>query len=43
LEKSSNIDAGLVKDLRSMTGAGFVDCKNALIETNGDMIKRLTY
>jgi len=39
LEKSSNIDAGLVKDLRSMTGAGFVDCKNALIETNGDINK----
>ncbi len=39
MEKSSNIDAGLVKDLRSMTGAGFVDCKNALIETNGDIDK----
>jgi elongation factor Ts len=39
LEKSSNIDAGLVKNLRSMTGAGFVDCKNALVETKGDMDK----
>ncbi|MDA8304259.1 MAG: translation elongation factor Ts [Deltaproteobacteria bacterium] len=39
MEKSSNIDAGLVKNLRSMTGAGFVDCKNALVETKGDMDK----
>lgn len=39
MEKSSNTLAGLVKDLRSMTGAGFVDCKNALIETNGDIDK----
>lgn len=39
MEKSSNIDAGLVKNLRSMTGAGFVDCKNALVETNGDIDK----
>ena len=39
MEKSSNIDAGLVKNLRSMTGAGFVDCKNALVETKGDLDK----
>ncbi|MHB1665249.1 MAG: translation elongation factor Ts [bacterium] len=37
MEKSPNIDAGLVKNLRSMTGAGFVDCKNALTESNGDI------
>ncbi|MCL4542395.1 MAG: elongation factor Ts, partial [Deltaproteobacteria bacterium] len=36
MEKSSNIDAGLVKNLRRMTGAGFVDCKNALEETKGN-------
>ncbi len=39
MEKSSKIDAGLVKNLRSMTGAGFVDCKNALVETNGNLDK----
>ncbi len=39
MEKSSNIDAGLVKNLRRMTGAGFVDCKNALEETKGNLDK----
>jgi elongation factor Ts len=39
LEKSPNVDAGLVKNLRSLTGAGFVDCKNALVESNGDIDK----
>ncbi len=39
MEKSPNVDAGLVKNLRSMTGAGFVDCKNALVESNGDIDK----
>ena len=29
--------AGMVKDLREMTGAGMMDCKKALTETNGDM------
>jgi elongation factor Ts len=31
------ITAGLVKDLREKTGAGMMDCKNALTETNGDV------
>ncbi len=31
------ISAGLVKDLREKTGAGMMDCKNALSETNGDI------
>ena len=31
------ITAGMVKDLRAMTGAGMMDCKKALTETNGDM------
>ncbi|MBO7386402.1 MAG: elongation factor Ts [Lachnospiraceae bacterium] len=31
------ITAGMVKDLREMTGAGMMDCKKALTETNGDM------
>ncbi len=31
------ITAGLVKDLREKTGAGMMDCKTALSETNGDI------
>ena len=31
------ITAGLVKELREKTGAGMMDCKNALSETNGDI------
>jgi elongation factor Ts len=33
----SNITATMVKDLRDKTGAGMMDCKSALAETNGDM------
>jgi elongation factor Ts len=33
----ANITATMVKDLRDKTGAGMMDCKNALSETNGDM------
>jgi elongation factor Ts len=33
----SNITAALVKDLRDKTGAGMMDCKAALKETNGDV------
>jgi len=32
----SNITASMVKDLRDKTGAGMMDCKAALGETNGD-------
>ena len=31
------ITACMVKELREMTGAGMMDCKKALTETNGDM------
>ena len=31
------ITAVMVKELREMTGAGMMDCKKALTETNGDM------
>ncbi len=31
------ITASMVKDLRELTGAGMMDCKKALAETNGDM------
>jgi len=33
----ANISAQMVKELRDMTGAGMMDCKAALAETNGDM------
>ena len=33
------IKAETVKELRERTGAGIMDCKKALQETNGDMEK----
>ncbi|MCQ2524521.1 MAG: translation elongation factor Ts [Lachnospiraceae bacterium] len=33
----ADITASMVKELREMTGAGMMDCKKALNETNGDM------
>jgi elongation factor Ts len=33
----TNISAAIVKDLREKTGAGMMDCKAALAETNGDI------
>ncbi|MFC6276988.1 translation elongation factor Ts [Psittacicella hinzii] len=33
----SEITASLVKELRERTGAGIMDCKKALVETNGDI------
>ena len=33
----AEITASMVKELREMTGAGMMDCKKALNETNGDM------
>ena len=32
----SNITASEVNKLRKATGAGMMDCKNALVEANGD-------
>ena len=37
------ITAGLVKELREMTGAGMMDCKKALTETNGDIDVAIEY
>ena len=37
------ITAGMVKELREMTGAGMMDCKKALMETNGDMEAAVDY
>ncbi|MBA2373257.1 MAG: translation elongation factor Ts [Chloroflexi bacterium] len=33
----ADISAGLVKELRERTGAGFMDCKRALTESGGDL------
>lgn len=38
-----NISASMVKDLREKTGAGMMDCKKALVESNGDMDKAVDY
>jgi len=37
------ITAKQVKDLREMTGAGMMDCKKALAETDGDMDKAVEF
>jgi elongation factor Ts len=34
-----SITASQIADLRAQTGAGMMDCKQALTETNGDMVK----
>ncbi len=33
------VTASMVKELREMTGAGMMDCKKALVETDGDIQK----
>ncbi|WP_252313793.1 translation elongation factor Ts [Sinobaca sp. H24] len=37
------ITAGMVKELRAKTGAGMMDCKKALTETDGDMDQAVDY
>jgi len=37
------ISASLVKELREKTGAGMMDCKKALEQTNGDIDKAIDY
>ena len=39
----ADISASMVKELREMTGAGMMDCKKALAETNADMDKAVEY
>ena len=39
----ATISASLVKELRQMTGAGMMDCKKALQETDGNMEKAAEY
>ena len=42
-EKEMAVTASMVKELREMTGAGMMDCKKALSETNGDMDAAIEY
>ena len=42
-DKIMAITASMVKELREMTGAGMMDCKKALGETNGDMDAAVEY
>ena len=37
------ISASLVKELREKSGAGMLDCKNALVETEGNIEKAIDY
>ena len=37
------ITAGMVKELREMSGAGMMDCKKALAETDGDFDKAMEF
>lgn len=39
----AEITAKLVKDLREVTGAGMMDCKKALTQTDGDMDKAVEF
>ena len=40
---ATEITAALVKELRDRTGAGFMDCKKALAETDGDIEAAITF
>ena len=42
-EGLTQITADLVKELRSRTGVGMMECKKALSETSGDMEKAIEY
>ena len=37
------VTASMVKELRELTGAGMMDCKKALNETDGDMDAAIEY
>ncbi len=39
----AKISAGMVKELREKTGAGMMDCKNALSEVNGDIENAIAF
>jgi len=40
---ATEISASLVKELRDRTGAGFMDCKKALAESDGDLEAAVAY
>ena len=40
-EKKMAVTAQLVKELRERTGAGMMDCKKVLVETDGDIDKAI--
>jgi elongation factor Ts len=42
MSTTATITAQQVNDLRSQTGAGLMDCKRALVETNGDVEAAIT-
>ena len=42
-DKKMAITASMVKELREMTGAGMMDCKKALTETDGDFDKAIEF
>lgn len=39
----AEVTAAMVRELREKTGAGMMDCKKALVETNGDMSAAVDY
>jgi elongation factor Ts len=39
----TTISAGLVKELRERTGSGMMECKRALVETQGDIEAAIEY
>lgn len=43
ISDAAGISPALVKQLREETGAGMMDCKNALLESEGDMVKAQEY
>jgi elongation factor Ts len=43
LEKTMSVSAQDVKKLRDITGAGMMDCKKALAETNGDLEQAIDF
>jgi elongation factor Ts len=42
MSTATTISATMVNDLRSQTGAGLMDCKRALVDTNGNVEEAIT-
>jgi len=43
VKSQMTIDASIVKDLRSRTGAGIMDCKEALLDSDGNVEKAVDF